>query len=118
MRKEFRNSLLVLLLVLSLFTTLGCSKKSNIDSKVIGTWEHNDEALKAIYVLKKDGTGSYTMTVGENTVEKKVDYYTKVGQLFINYDKDPDTFELEYSIKNNSLVIIDSLNEEVVYKKK
>ena len=116
--------LFIIVLFVGVIWITGCDKteevseENNIDSNVIGTWEHDEDSINAVYIFKEDGTGSYTITVEGNAVEKEVAYYTKDGKLFINFDKDPDTFELEYSIRGNSLVVIDSLGEEVIYNKK
>ena len=101
-----------------------CGKKEEeqeekkIDPEVIGTWEYTSEGIDAIYVLEKDGTGSYTITVEDNTIVKEVDFYTEDSKLMINYDKDPDTFELPYRVEGDVLIVTDSLEEELEYYKK
>ena len=128
--KTFKKLLFVFVILVGMFTLVGCGKEKDsfkettkeektIDTQVIGTWDYTEEdVMTAIYVLNEDGTGTYTITVGENTVEKTVEYYTKDGVLYINYDGEEDTYELPYSIKDGDLVIVDSLGEDVVYVKK
>ena len=126
-RKSIKTLLTAIVIVICIISLTGCkNEKSNkttneskktIDSKVVGTWKYEDEGISGIYVFKKDGTGSYTMTVEDNVVEKDVDYYTKKGKLYINYNKDPDTFEMKYTIKDEGIIIYDSFGEELLYKK-
>ncbi len=117
---------LCLIIVIGIFTLVGCGKKTDtkevndekgIDQHVVGTFKYSDSAMEATYLFKDDGTGYYTITVGDNTVEKEVDYYTQGGKLYINYDKDPDTFELKYKVVDKGLEIYDSFGEKLLYKK-
>lgn len=117
MKKYIKIICMVFILFVGVVILAGCSKKASIDSGVVGNWKYDEDGILAIYIFNKDGTGSYTITVEENTVVKDLDYYTKDGKLFINYDKDPDTFELEYKLKNGNLLVYDSLGEELIYKK-
>ena len=119
MKNLLKNIITIFLFATILVSLTGCSKKEEktIDEKVIGTWKYEVEYMKATYVFKKDGTGSYTITVEDNTVEKEVDYYTKDGVLYINFDKDPDTFEIEYEITDEGMIIYDTAGEKLIYKK-
>lgn len=111
--KRIKN---VFVLGILIFTLTGCFNK--VDSKIVGTWEYNENGMSAIYVLKDDGTGSYDITVADGNSFQKLTYETKDGKLFIIFEGDKDVFELPYKIRDNSLVITDSLNQEVVYNKK
>ena len=121
MKKILKSISIISIIIVGLLIITACSSKENkneIDSNVIGTWEYTEDSITATYIFKEDGTGTYTMTVEENTVEKEVEYYTKDGKLFINYDKEPETFELKYQKSGNDLIIYDSFDEELLYKKK
>ena len=120
MNKILNKLCLVLLLFLSIIVLSGCDKteKKTIDTNVIGTWEYSEEDIDATYVFEKNGTGSYTIAVGENSVVKEVEYYTKDNKFYINFDNDPDTFELEYKMVDDGIIIYDSQGTELLYKKK
>ena len=105
---------LVLLLVGTLFLT-ACKK---IDSQIIGTWEYNDEGFSNVYVFKKDGTGTQTITVEKNNSIKNFTYETKYGKLLITYENDTDVFELGYRFSKGKLVLKDTSGEEFASIKK
>lgn len=121
MNKHLRQVFLVLIIIVGIFSLSACGKKKAetkvIDERVIGTWKYESDYIIATYVFRKDGTGSYTITVGEETVLKTVAYYTENDTFYINYDEDPDTFELKYSVSNEGITIIDSLGDELLYEK-
>ena len=132
MKNNIKKIGLIVLLFVSIFLLTACEKKEKvkdtkkdketkeektIDSKLIGTWKNESDGINAVYVFEKDGTGKYTITVEENVSEQDMDYYTKDGSLFINFNKDPDTFEIEYKMENGNLIIFDSLGEELLFKK-
>ena len=120
MKKNIKNLILVSVLFLGIFFLTGCTKK--IDSKLIGTWEYAEEesegVLKSVYVFKKDGTGSQTITVDDASSTNNYTYETKDGKIFITYEGDTDVFELGYRFSDNDLVLKDSFDEEFTCIKK
>ena len=113
MKKYVKSLFLTLVLMVGVFTLTAC----NSDRKLVGTWKYDKEGIVAVYNFKADKTGTYTITVGGNTVEKELTYKTRKNLLLITYKGDKDVFELEYTIKDDVLTVKDSLNENVVYQK-
>ena len=113
--KRLSKILLVLVLVVGVFTLVGCEKKesSKSDSKIVGTWVYQDSDDFA-YTFNEDGTGKYV--VGTTTM--KFTYKTDGNKLSITYDGDTDSFDTTYSIKGKVLNVKDSNDEDTLYNKK
>ena len=117
----FFKALLVFVMILTL---TGCSKKD--ENSLAGVWEYSDteNGISTVYDLKGDGTGTYTMNVGENTVTYELKYEAKDNHLlvrFVNNDtfSEEDVFDNEYTLKDaNTMIIKDSFGEELTYIRK
>ena len=79
------------------------------ETGLVGVWEY--EAGGYTYTFNEDGTGQYDLggTIMKLTYEDK-------GTILFEGNTDP--MELEYSMSDGKLIIIDSLGDEVVYKRK
>ncbi len=114
-------ALLVLLLAV---TVAACSNGS--DESLVGVWEYNDKdsGITAVYDLKEDGTGTYTMNVGGQETKYELKYEVKDGHLLVTYVNnetfsEDDVFDNAYSFKDeNTLIIKDSFDQEMTFVKK
>jgi hypothetical protein len=121
--KKNSGILTVILVFALLLSVTGCSKKD--ENSLVGIWEYTDaeNGLGAIYDLKDDGTGTYTMKVGEQEVTYELKYEVEDGHLlvrFVNNElfSEDDVFDSEFSFKDSSTLIIkDSLGEEMSFVK-
>ena len=121
--KKNSGILTVILVFALLLSVTGCSKKD--ENSLAGVWEYTDaeNGLSAIYDLKDDGTGTYTMKVGEQEVTYELKYEVEDGHLlvrFVNNElfSEDDVFDSEFSFKDSSTLIIkDSLGEEMSFVK-
>ncbi|MBQ6663857.1 MAG: hypothetical protein IJM69_09990, partial [Firmicutes bacterium] len=94
-----------------------------VNDSLAGTWEYRDEenGLGAIYVLNEDGTGTYTMIVGDQEVTYELEYEVQDGHLLVVYVNneifsEDDLFDSEFTRPDaNTLIIKDSLGEELTY---
>lgn len=116
MKKYKTNFILGLITIITLIIVSGCTNK-NIDPKVVGTWKYTDDGYSVEYVFNGNGTGTYTLTVGEESEKKNITYKNKDGKFLITFEKDTDVFENKYTIKNGNLIIEDSFGEKIKYKK-
>ena len=113
----------VLALVL-LLSAAGCSKKA--DASLTGVWEYADEetGMGAVYDLKDDGTGTYTMKVGEEEVVYELKYEVKDGHLLVTYVNneifsEDDVFDSEFSFQDdNTIIIKDTFGAEMTFVRK
>lgn len=114
-------AVLVLVLILSV---AGCSKKA--DASLTGVWEYADEetGMSAVYDLKDDGTGTYTMKVGEEEVVYELKYEVKDGHLLVTYVNneifsEDDVFDSEFSFQDdNTIIIKDTFGAEMTFVRK
>lgn len=122
------NAILALLMVLVMaFSLAGCgSKAKSEEPSVVGTWEYSDDEIDmgAVYVLKDDGTGTYTMIVGEENVTYELKYEVKDGHLLVVYVNndiftEEDVFDSEIRFQDASTMIIkDSFDKELTFVRK
>ena len=111
-------AVLVLVLILSV---AGCSKKA--DASLTGVWEYADEetGMSAVYDLKDDGTGTYTMKVGEEEVVYELKYEVKDGHLLVTYVNneifsEDDVFDSTFRFQGpDTLILEDSFGEELSF---
>ena len=114
-------AVLVLVLILSV---AGCSKKA--DASLTGVWEYADEetGMSAVYDLKDDGTGAYTMKVGEEEVVYELKYEVQDGHLLVTYVNneifsEDDVFDSEFSFQDdNTIIIKDTFGAEMTFVRK
>lgn len=122
--KKSRVILAVLLIFSMIFSLTGCGKGKN--NSLAGTWEYSDteNGIGAEYVLKDDGTGTYTMKVGETEVTYELKYETKDGHLLVRYVNneifsEEDVFDSEFRFKDSkTLIIKDTSGEELIFVRK
>ena len=115
------TALLVFAIVLAV---AGCGKKG--DNSLVGVWEYKDTEndIGAVYDLKDDGTGTYTMKVGETEVTYELKYEVQNGHLLVRYVNnetfsEDDVFDSEFSFKDdNTLIIKDTSGMEMTFVKK
>ncbi len=119
--KKISAILMVLLAFAMILSIAGCGKTD--DNSLAGIWEYSDteNGIGAVYDLKDDGTGTYTMKVGEQEVTYELKYEVKDGHLlvvYVNNDTftEDDVFDSEFSFKDaNTLIIKDSFGEEMTF---
>ena len=122
--KKIKTIITALLLLSIILSAVGCSKKDG--KSLAGVWEYSDteSGLGAVYDLKDDGTGTYTMIVGETEVTYELKYEVKDGHLLVRYVNndtftEDDVFDSEFSFKDdNTLIIKDSFGTEMEFLKK
>ena len=122
--KKISAMLAVVLALVLILSVAGCAKKA--DASLTGVWEYADEenAIGAVYDLKDDGTGTYTMKVGEQEVTYELKYEVKDGHLLVTYVNneifsEDDVFDNEFSFQDDSTIIIkDSTGTEMTFVKK
>ena len=79
--------------------------------------------MGAVYVLEEDGTGTYTMTVGEEEVIYELEYEVEDGHLLVTYVNndiftEDDVFDNEFRFEDDgTLTIKDSFDEEMTFVK-
>ena len=119
------SAVLGALLVFAMFLSLaGCGKKE--ENSLVGTWEYSDteSGIGADYVLKDDGTGTYTMKVGETEITYELKYEVKDGHLLVRYVNneiftEDDVFDNEFSFRDaKTLIVKDTLGEELPFIRK
>ncbi|MBQ6559703.1 MAG: hypothetical protein IJL85_02635 [Erysipelotrichaceae bacterium] len=119
------KKLITAMLALTMLLTIaGCAKKD--DSSLAGVWEYADTEndLGAVYDLKEDGTGTYTMKVGETEVTYELKYEVQKGHLLVTYVNneyfsEDDVFDSEFSFKDaDTMIIKDSTGMEMEFNRK
>ena len=122
--KKISAVLAALLVFAMLLSLAGCGKKE--ENSLVGTWEYSDteSGIGAVYVLKDDGTGTYTMKVGETEVTYELKYEVKDGHLLVRYVNneiftEDDVFDNEFSFRDaKTLIVKDTLSEELPFIRK
>ena len=111
MKKIFKYSLVVVVLVICSFTLVGCGKKG-----LVGKWEYQTGGY--IYTFNDDGTGTYTI----GTQEMKFTYTTseegETKKISITYEGNTSPLVLEYVLDGDTLNIKDSFGSDTIYKRK
>ena len=119
-----KRTVTILAAVMMLLFAAGCSSKS--EASLVGVWEYSDAeaGIGAVYDLKDDGTGTYTMKVGEEEVTYELNYEVKDGHLLVTYVNneifsEDDVFDSEFSFQDeNTIMIKDSTGEEMAFIRK
>ena len=120
--KKIRMTLAVLLVLAMVIAIAGCGKK---EYSLVGVWEYSDKenGIGATYDLKDDGTGTYTMKVGDVVVTYELKYEVEDGHLLVRYVNnaiftEDDVFDSEFSFKDaNTMIIKDTAGEELKFVK-
>ena len=118
---------LILVLTLACMFMASCGGNGNGgnggDYSIVGVWEYSDteNGIETVYDLKDDGTGTYTMKVGEEEVIYELKYEVSDGHLLVTYVNneiftEEDVFDNEFSFQDeNSMIVKDSFGEELTY---
>ena len=113
------KKILAFLLVFALACAFlsACSEKPEetvSEDPLVGEWASKDFDGTFVYTFNEDGTGSYDAmgTLMPFT------YTAKDGRLSILYDGDDYAFETQFTVSEDTLTVKDSLDEDVVYKRK
>ena len=122
--RKLRTIIMAMLVIAMAVSVAACGKKS--DNSLVGVWEYADTEsdLGAVYDLKEDGTGTYTMKVGETKVTYELKYEVKDGHLLVTYVNnetftEDDVFDSEFTLQDASTMIIkDSAGMEMTFNKK
>ena len=122
--RKLRTFIMAMLVIAMAVSVAACGKKS--DNSLVGVWEYADTEsdLGAVYDLKEDGTGTYTIKVGETEVTYELKYEVKDGHLLVTYVNnetftEDDVFDSEFTLQDASTMIIkDSAGMEMTFKKK
>ena len=121
--RKLRTFIMAMLVIAMAVSVAACGKKS--DNSLVGVWEYADTEsnLGAVYDLKEDGTGTYTMKVGETEVTYELKYEVKDGHLLVTYVNndiftEDDVFDNEFRFEDDgTLTIKDSFDEEMTFVK-
>lgn len=124
-----KNKLLVIVVILFVgLLVVGCKVNINISptsktndsekttkktdsSDLVGRWAYSGGMF--IYTFNSDMTGEYNVA---GTI-MKFTYTVDGNKLSILYDDMTETFDTTYKIEGDTLIIKDSLGEDVKYKK-
>ena len=121
--------ILVLVLALACVFMVACGGNSGggdaSENSLTGVWKYEDteNGIGAVYDLKDDGTGTYTMMVGEEEVTYELKYEVQDNHLLVTYVNndtftEEDVFDSEFSFQDaNTLIVKDSFGEEMTFVK-
>lgn len=108
MKKTITLILAAVILVAGLFILTGCNNNSS-KNPIVGKWQYKDYS-SYVYTFNEDGTGEYA--------GKKFTYKTEGNNISITYEGTTAAFNSTFEIKDNQLIIKDSLGNDTVYNKK
>ncbi len=116
--------LAALLVLAMLLSVTGCGKPDN--NTLVGIWEYADaeNGIGAVYDLKDDGTGVYTINVGGQEVVYELKYEIEGDHLLVRYVNneifsEDDVFDSEFRFEgSDTLIIKDTTGEELAFVKK
>ncbi|MBQ7491627.1 MAG: hypothetical protein IJT76_03380 [Clostridia bacterium] len=104
--------ILILAIACSLFAACDTSKQEK--AAIVGSWAFDATNSAFVYTFNSDGTGNYDAA----GMVMSFTYTVREGKLSILYDGNTETFETEYRISNQTLIMKDSFGSDVVYRKK
>jgi uncharacterized protein (TIGR03066 family) len=119
--------ILVLVLALACVFMVACGGNSGggdaSENSLTGVWKYEDteNGIGAVYDLKDDGTGTYTMIAGEEEVTYELKYEVQDNHLLVTYVNndtftEEDVFDSEFSFQDaNTLIVKDSFGEEMTF---
>ena len=116
--KKLKNLLLVSIVMIGVATLTACDKKEENKDPLIGTWEYNDNYMIATFVFEENGKGTYTLSSGDNKSTLEIKYEKDDKNISITYGDATVPFETTYKIEDDTFIMLDSLKNEVKYKKK
>ena len=99
---------LKIILILLLFLTTGCNKKS-----IIGKWKSTDTKDNYYYIFNEDKTCSYEMTAARLDCTYEIDD----NKITIQYKGNNKANTFEYQFEKNLLIIKDDINNEYKFIK-
>ena len=122
--RKLRTVITTLLVIAMVISIAACGKKN--ENSLAGVWEYTDTEsdLGAVYDLKEDGTGTYTMKIGETDVTYELKYEVKDGHLLVTYVNnetftEDDVFDSEFTLKDaDTMISKDSTGMEMTFNKK
>jgi uncharacterized lipoprotein NlpE involved in copper resistance len=109
MKKTLTLILTAMILVAGLFILTGCNNNNSSKNPIVGQWQYKDYS-SYVYTFNEDGTGEYA--------GKKFTYKTEGNNISITYEGTTAAFNSTFEIKDNQLIIKDSLGKDTVYNKK
>ena len=125
--KKLSALITVVVILVMVFCLAGCGGSGDAapadENSLVGVWTYADEesGIGATYDLKDDGTGTYTMVVGEEEVTYELKYEVQEGHLLVTYVNneiftEDDVFDSEFSFKDeNTIIIKDSTDMEMEF---
>ena len=126
--KKTYTMIAALLAVAMIVLLTGCgagAEKSpaGTENGLTGTWAYTDSENEfgAVYVLREDGAGTYTMTVGEQTVTYELRYRIDGDHLLVTYVNneiftEDDVFDSTFRFQGpDTLILEDSFGEELSF---
>ena len=119
MKKTIKILSLIIVFVIGLFLITGCKKSNETEKQLYGSWQNTD-IYDVTFTFNEDKTGNETIDTGTNKSERSFTYKIDDEIISIIFDDDEDELEYEYGYRfdNNNLVLIDSIDNELIYKKK
>ena len=108
--------LLILALVCLIFAACSNTKEEPVEiaDAIVGDWASEDFDGIFVYTFNEDGTGNYDAA----GTDLPFTYTVDGDKLSILFDGDDISFDTTCTISGDALTIKDSLDEDVVYKRK
>ena len=88
------------------------SSSSSSSKDIVGSWEYQSGGYT--YTFNSDGTGNYDVS----GTKKEFKYTDDGKELSITFTGDTAPMKLPYTVSGDTLTVKDSLDKDVVYKKK
>lgn len=117
--KKVRILITALFAFLLMVSASGCTKKEEL----FGVWKYTNEETGngAVYELRDDGTGSYTIISGGTETAYEIHYNVERNHLlfvFTNHEEftEDDLFDTEFKLKDaDTLLIKDSAGNKLPF---